>query len=292
VTNHETIAAAWEPGRALHLLQVDGRRRFTQALGDAERPAVVGALRLAVLPSGAVLTLGKAGKARCTAATGKPRAIDLEPATGGELAVIAGSAYAFGDGRMLMRFDEASGSWSDVGLAEAVAERVGPAQGPQAVIDVAARDQDGLLVAVQANSLSSTVILERDGAAWRHRATVPLEVRSIAYWPERDLVLCGGRGVSSIAADGVVKRVLGDDGRGVSCCRWVRGALHITDGSRVLVVDHDAQTRTELVRGDRVAHHHTLAADGDRLAFVCGGRAFVLDDRGAMVPVAPGQRSL
>lgn len=247
----------------------------------AEQPAVARAKRIASLPSGAILTIAGDGKAKL--ATDRARS-----ANAGfnvvELAVCKGIAYAGGWHGALARLDEASATWSDLGLAAAIAPHL-PDDGPSAkskvhsIIEGAA----GPIVGVYCTYFE-TIVLEWNGAAWKLRGKVEGRINALARSPADDVVYAVGEQLSSIDARGKVRRLakLDDDEQ------WSCGWLHRKAGGILLAADLGCVSQlsldgklTELLPwgAGEVPDNHSLFVSGARAAFVCGGVLHVLDGK-------------
>ena len=73
---------------------------------------------------------------------------------------------------------------------------------------------------------------------------------------------------------------LGDDDRGLWSAQWARGALYAATLGSVERIDVATGRAKVLLPGDgssEVPDNHSLFSNGTDVAFVCGGKLFVLD---------------
>jgi len=113
-------AAAWSPDGSLRLLadvfNQEKKKRACLTLRDGqvgdERPALARANRLVGLESGTLLVMTANGASQAIRPTGKKSA-SVPRFSMTDLVVCGGVAYACGWQRRLVRYDEATGAWSD-----------------------------------------------------------------------------------------------------------------------------------------------------------------------------------
>jgi hypothetical protein len=287
-------AAAWAPDGSLVVLVARGALMSCVTIRGgrlvAEATAVGRAMRVAVLPSGAILTLAKDGKGRLTGSAIDRRAsLQLHI---NDLVVCQGIAYAAGPNRSLAKFDEATATWAGMGLRIALDPLLPTADkfatdGVHSIVEGA----NGPIVGVYANSYHETLVMEWNGTAWIERGKVA-NANALARSPSDDVVYAVGENLSAVDAHGKVTQIGALDDHELWACGWVttaRGGMLL--GSTLATVSRvaaDAALTELLPHGDgEVPNHHSLFTRGSQAAFVRAGKVHVLDGEAfAVVPLA------
>jgi hypothetical protein len=278
-------AAAWLDDGTLYVLVARNAQRSTIVVRGgrqiAEQPAVSGAMRIVVLPSGAVVTASSAGKVKLVSADGKARAANLDRHVA-DLVVVDGVAYAPGAGRRLAKLDEATATWQPTGLREATLPYLAETEGHQTDdVEAVVAGARGPIATVHADSYHRVLVMEQVDGTWRRRALLDERSNAIAWSPDDDIVYSVGDEVFAITAKGKIAR-LGDgadDDRSLWSAQWARGALYAGTLGSALRVDTRTGAGTEVLPwGPEVPHNHSLFASpsGEHLAYVRGGQVFVL----------------
>ncbi len=288
-------AVAWASDGCLVVLVARGGTPACIRLGPNRRlvgdalPAVAGALRVGVLPSGAVVTLARNGKG-VLAHDGKTRRANV-PFRVQELVVCEGIAYASGSDRSIARLDEATATWVDMRLAEATKPLL---KKQEAEVDAAhsiTAGANGPIVAVFANTYQKSLIMEWTGTSW-HKRGEAAQTNAIARAPREDVVYAVGATVTAITKNGKARELPAFDGEKLWGCGWIdgprRGLLASTLSTVHRVAANGACTEV-LPRAPRehAPHNHSLFTSGADAAFVRGGNVYVLQgDTFVLTPLA------
>ena len=276
-------AAAWGADGTLAVLAARGATLVGLVVRDGrivdEVSAISRAKRIAILPSGTILTIDGDGKARASG-DGAPRSVHTKLSVV-ELAVCGGIAYVGGWHGSLGKLDEAAGTWSGLGLRDAIAPHL-PADGPSAKgkIHSIIEGSSGPIVGVYC-TYHQTVVFEWTGA-WKLRGKIDARVNALARSPDDDIVYAIGDELWAL--DGTRTRKLaaleyGEDQWSAGWLAGKSGGLLTADLASVSRLSLDG-TLKEILRARReVPDNHSLFVSGTNAAFVAGGSVFVLDGK-------------
>jgi hypothetical protein len=281
------IAATWREDGTLLVLVKDGAASKVAAVAGGKAtetcPAVRGSTklaRIAVAPSGAVVTATREGKALLVTASGERKAGDLGSVVVDVVTshqIIYAATTSFG----LLELDEKTGEWFitasfEDALSAWAKKRSASVDGVHSIVS----GKRGPIVAVRLENYHHHLLLERAGKQWRQRAQLQTRVNAIAWDPKQDVVYAVGDEIHAVDARGKVKAVPNpdDDERDYWSACWARDTLVAGTLDRVDAIDPRKGLATTLLSPSRneVGHNHALAARGKQVVFVRGGEVFVL----------------